>query len=97
MRTYAPTLALSGHASSGWVAAKLFERAAANLGPSPTSAQMLGGLWSISNDTLGGLTAPLTFVRDQPAPPRYCFFPMGIEARRWVAYSSQATCEAPGA
>ena len=42
----------------GWVAGKLLERAGANLPDPPTSEAILRGLWSVSNDNLGGLTEP---------------------------------------
>jgi branched-chain amino acid transport system substrate-binding protein len=97
IRRYAPNLELSAHASSGWVAAKLFEKAAANVGPQPTSDQILQGLWAEQNDTLDGLTAPLSFVTNQPAPPRYCYFPMQLSGGQWQALSDAPTCEAPHA
>jgi branched-chain amino acid transport system substrate-binding protein len=92
---YAPGMSLSAHASSGWVAAKLFEKAAARIGPGvqPTSAQILEGLWSVHDDTLGGITAPLSFVRGKPAPLRWCYFPMRIEHAKWIAESASLTCE----
>ena len=95
MQTFAPRLPLSGHASSGWVAAKLFEKAAARVpaGGAPTSASILEGLWSVREDTLGGLTAPLTFVREQSAPPVQCYFSMSVERRTWVAHTTVPHCE----
>lgn len=97
MRKYQPDIELSGHASSGWVAAKLFEKAAAGIGPDdePSAARVLDGLWALRDDTLGGITAPLTFVRDRPAPHRYCYFPMQLREGGWAALSNQSTCQAP--
>jgi branched-chain amino acid transport system substrate-binding protein len=93
MARYAPKLELSAHASSGWTSAKLFERAALGITDTPTSAQILEGLWTIKNDTLGGLTAPLTFVRDKPAPAVYCFFGMEVRAQAWVATATTPDCQ----
>src|SRR5205823_11744271 len=49
----------------GWVCGKVLEKAGANLPEPPTTAAILDGLWSIKNDTLGNMTMPLTFERDQ--------------------------------
>ncbi len=96
MKRYAPDVELSAHASSGWVAAQLFAKAAAGVGTTPTSAQVLQGLWTIKDDTLGGLTSPLTFVRDKPAPARYCYFPMELRKAAWVASGGSAPlCQPP--
>ena len=98
LRTYAPDLELSAHSSSGWVSAVLFERAATSAiaaGVEPTAAAVLEGLWSIRDDTLAGLTAPLTFRRDKPAERRWCYFPMSIRSSRWTAGSTQISCQAP--
>ncbi|HVW33125.1 MAG TPA: ABC transporter substrate-binding protein, partial [Acidimicrobiia bacterium] len=47
---------------TGWTAGKLLERAAAhNLSEPPASESVLKGLWTVKDDTLGGLTYPLTF------------------------------------
>ena len=51
----------------GWVAGKLLERAARSL-QALDSPSLLRGLWSIKNDDLGGLTQPLTFTENEPAP-----------------------------
>ena len=54
---------LSAAAAQGWVSAKLFERAARGAEPL-TSERILEGLWSLSGETLGGITAPRTFARE---------------------------------
>lgn len=98
LEAHAPDLELSAHSSSGWVSALLFEKAVATAIPAdaaPTAAAVLEGLWSIRDDTLGGLTAPLTFVRNEPAPHRWCYFPMVIRGGRWVATSTEMTCKGP--
>ena len=86
MRTYAPNLKYGEGAATGWVAAKLFERAARNLSEPPTSAAILRGLWGIKDDTLGGLTQPLTFVQNQVAPRKEtCAFDITVRDRAWVS------------
>jgi branched-chain amino acid transport system substrate-binding protein len=56
-----------------WAAGELFEAAAkaGNLGANgatPTSAQLLKGLYALHGTTLNGLAPPLTFVKGQPNP-----------------------------
>ena len=72
-------------AALGWVSGKMLEKAGANLPEPPTSDAILAGLWSLKDDTLGGLTEPLTFVKDQPAPQRACWFNLVIENRSWIS------------
>jgi len=84
MDRYAPEVALSGHATSGWTAAKLFEKVGPELGADPTSAQVMAAMWKVKDDNLGGLTSPLTFVKGRPAPARYCYFPMELRKAAWV-------------
>jgi ABC-type branched-subunit amino acid transport system substrate-binding protein len=84
-RRYAPNTVPFGASAVGWVAAKLFERAAAGMPEPPTAAAVLEGLWSIKGDNLGGLTYDLTFTRGQPAPKRACWFPVRIRNHKFVA------------
>lgn len=84
-RRFAPNEELAQASSLGWTAAKLFERAAAKLGDQPTSEQLLEALWSIKGDDLGGLTSPLTFVKDQPAPRAACYYALRISGGKYVA------------
>lgn len=61
------------------------ERAAARLPEPPTSEAILEGLWSMKDDNLGGLTEPLTFIKDKPAVPKACWFDVRIRERKWVS------------
>lgn len=81
---------LSPMAAGGWVAAKLFEQAAhVGFGTGkPSTPALLNALWSMRNETLGGLTGPLTFVKGAgPAsqPAGGCSFPMRITDGKWIA------------
>ena len=67
----------------GWVSAKLLQRAATGLPDPPTPEAILRGLWTLRDETLGGLTHPLTFVQDQNAPKRTCWFNLQIADRAW--------------
>ena len=75
---------LSAAAAQGWVSAKLFERAARGAEPL-TPERILEGLWSLSGETLGGITAPRTFAREQKTPDVRCFFVMKLTGGAWTA------------
>ena len=70
--------------ATGWVSGKLLERAAASLPDPPTSDAILRGLWSIKNDSLGGLTLPLTFNENQSAEPKACWFTIALQNKVWT-------------
>lgn len=96
MATYGQSITPGVAAATGWVAAKLFERAAANLPESPSSADVLRGLWSIKDDTLGGLTKPLTFVEGKPAAQSpACWFTTELKNKVWKSLDGfRMSCKA---
>jgi len=49
-----------------WDAAQLIAAAAKNAGTTLTRASLTSGLYDIKDNTLGGLTQPLTFVKNRP-------------------------------
>jgi branched-chain amino acid transport system substrate-binding protein len=69
----------------GWVAAKLLEKAGANMPEPPTREAILQGLWSIKHDDLGGLTHPLTFIEGQASTPQACWFNIAVQAQSWMS------------
>ncbi|HVW34339.1 MAG TPA: ABC transporter substrate-binding protein, partial [Acidimicrobiia bacterium] len=85
LRSFGGHVTLGPALSSGWTAGKLLERAGARLGEPPTSGDLLAGLWSIDRDTLGGLTIPLTFRKDEPPQRITCWFNMTITDRTWTS------------
>jgi branched-chain amino acid transport system substrate-binding protein len=56
-----------------WTGLELFAAAAQHVGATPTAQDIYTGLYSLKGDTLGGLTAPLTFKKGQPNQDN-CFF-----------------------
>jgi branched-chain amino acid transport system substrate-binding protein len=69
----------------GWVSAKLFEAATRDLPDPPTSQGVLEGLWKIRENDLNGLTAPLTFNRDQkPSKAPFCFWYVRTSGGKFV-------------
>ena len=81
MRAFAPNLPRAAGHPVGWTAGKLLERAGTRFSEPPTSRDILQGLWSIKDDSLGGITQPLTFVEGQPAKPMACWFNMVVERK----------------
>lgn len=72
----------------GWIAAKTFEKAAADVGSKPTSQDVLNGLWSLKHEQLGGLLpgkAAITFTKGRASPNGFCVFPMKIQNGAWTA------------
>lgn len=72
-------------AVTGWVAGKLFERVAAGMPEPPTSEWLLKNLWSLKDEDLGGMTLPLTFVRDQKPTPKVCWFNITLADGAWTS------------
>jgi branched-chain amino acid transport system substrate-binding protein len=93
MAAYAPGVDISGAPMQGWTSAKLFEKAAARIGNPPTSEQVLQGLWSMKDETLGGLAPPRTFTPGQPAPHAVCFWSWVVKDRKFVnAVDNKVRC-----
>ena len=91
-QTYAPDLAGSAAVISVWTSGKLVEAAAAHIGATPTSADIIKGLRSMSGETLGGLAPPLTFTGDLPVK-QSCGYLIRIQSKNWVApKGSQVVC-----
>ena len=78
-KAYAPNDPLTPNASQGWASAIVFQHAAEHIGAHPTSADILAGLWSMRDQTFGGLTPPLTFLQNKPAPDAQCSFAMQVQ------------------
>jgi branched-chain amino acid transport system substrate-binding protein len=92
LRTYAPARLTKSNTfmSWAWVSAKLFEKAAQNVGDKPTSAEILEGLWAMKGETLGGLTsgpAARTFNRGQPTGEIFCVYDTKLVNGKWTAPS----------
>lgn len=75
---YAAGVLPSGSSENGWVAGKLFEKAATGITGKPTSDAVLAGLWNIKGDNLAGFTYPITFTKDQKATQVNCWYTVVI-------------------
>jgi branched-chain amino acid transport system substrate-binding protein len=92
LRTYAPARLTKSNIfmSEAWISAKLFEKAAQNVGAKPTAAEILEGLWAMKGETLGGLTAgpaARTFNRGQPTGETFCVYDTKLVRGKWTAPS----------
>jgi branched-chain amino acid transport system substrate-binding protein len=94
MARYAGKAPLTGSASLGWSAAELLGAAARRLPATPTSADILEGVWALNGDDLGGLTAPLRFKRDAPTVPPVCYWQVVVADNRYQSPDNgQRYCE----
>ena len=83
MQRYGDRIVRGTSSAFGWVSAKLFQRVATGLPEPPTSEAILRGLWTLKDETLGGLTLPLTFLQGQNAPKRTCWFNLQVADGAW--------------
>ena len=58
-----------------WSSLQLFAKANAKLGDTPTATETLKNMFTVKDETLGGLIAPVTFTEGQLAKSRDCFWP----------------------
>lgn len=73
---------------TGWTAGKILETALGHVSPRPArigSSEILRGLWSIRDDTFGGLLPPTTFVENRPSSPGRCWFTTAVVNQGWTA------------
>ena len=87
VQQYAPDLRLSGATTIAWASGQMLAKSLARVGAQAGSQDVLNGLWSIHDETLGGLTPPLTYVRNQPAPPVGCYYLIELRGGRWTSPS----------
>jgi branched-chain amino acid transport system substrate-binding protein len=99
---YAPGVASSQQYnevdSSVWAGAQAFKLAAqrANLTPASTPADVLKGLYTFKDETVDGLTPPLTYVKGKPSFVT-CWFPQEIKSGKFAPLTkgAQPACISP--
>ena len=97
LNTYKPGLTSSAEYNPGatmmWAAGLLFQAAAkaGNLGNNPTPADVLTGLYALKGETLGGLTAPLTFTKGK-ATSLPCWFYFQVKDGKFATLGTTYTC-----
>jgi branched-chain amino acid transport system substrate-binding protein len=62
-----------------WSVLQLFAKAQANLSDAPTGAEAIENMYTIQDETLGGLIAPVSYSPDDPDRSRDCFWPYVLE------------------
>jgi branched-chain amino acid transport system substrate-binding protein len=98
LNTYKPGLLSSADFNPGssmvWAAGLLFAAAAkaGNLGANPTPADVLNGLYALKGETLGGLTAPLTFTKGKPTSLPCWFYYKVANGQFTTPFGSKAAC-----
>ena len=94
LKQHAPGVEPGPNPTAGWVSAKVLELATKNMAGPPSSENILAGLWSIKNNDLGGLTAPLTFTKDQNAPKVFCYWTVQLLRGQYMSPNGgQRTCK----
>jgi branched-chain amino acid transport system substrate-binding protein len=72
--------------SLGWVDGKVLQKAlTGHVSDTPTPQNVFDGLWSIHNDTINGLTPPMTFHKNAPASPINCSYKAVAKDGNWVS------------
>jgi branched-chain amino acid transport system substrate-binding protein len=98
IRKFNPGFVSGGTAAMGWASGALLVAASAGLSAeNPTTQQLLNTLWTFKGQpwtTLGGLTPPLTYGKDQNPRVPYCLFAAISNADNtgWVKGVSKPVC-----
>ena len=72
--------------SAGWVSGKMLQAALAHgVSDTPTTQDVLNGLYAFQSQTLGGLSEPLTYKPGAPAPAARCSYEGVVKNGHWVA------------
>lgn len=83
LRKYVSTKPNS-YSSQGWVAGLLLGKALARVSDTPTSKDVLDGLWRLRGETLGGLVPPLTYTKGKPATDAACVYTVELKGGKWT-------------
>jgi branched-chain amino acid transport system substrate-binding protein len=73
--------------ASVWAAGQVFKLAGerAKLTPSSTPSDVMKGLYTFKEETLEGLTAPLTYEKGKPTKLVSCYFVSEVKNEEWIA------------
>jgi branched-chain amino acid transport system substrate-binding protein len=84
MKTYASSLGDSGISTYGFAAGEMLGLVGRALPDNPTSADFLAALRKVHDETLGGITVPLTYTSGK-AVAKPCVFIWGTAGGTWTA------------
>ena len=96
LRRYVPGGVLSDVGTIIWAGGKLLEKIASRFGAQVTNTDILEGLYSLRQETLGGIIAPTTWVRGPHAETNLCIIPMKIQGGKFVAPNGDTFACQPG-
>jgi branched-chain amino acid transport system substrate-binding protein len=82
--TYAPSVGENGFGALAYAAAEMLGLVGKNLSANPTSAELIAALYRVKNETLGGLTVPLTYAKTGTTAGQ-CVFIWGVANGRFTA------------
>jgi branched-chain amino acid transport system substrate-binding protein len=83
-----PAADLGPTAANLWSSLKVMEtalQAGVPHGGTPSTAELLKGLYSLKGETAGGLTPPLTYSPGKPAPQGKCWFEFTLQNQTFAA------------
>jgi branched-chain amino acid transport system substrate-binding protein len=76
-----------------WVSAKALEKAVkGRLSPTPSSQDVLRGLYTMKGDDLGGLTHPLTYAEGVDEEPLACWSLVIVSSGKWTSPRPDVRC-----
>lgn len=84
LAAYAPGQKPKDSSFMGWAAGELFQAAVNHASDPTTSAGILEGLWALNGETLGDITYPIKYVREQNAPRTLCWFTVRGSGGKWA-------------
>jgi branched-chain amino acid transport system substrate-binding protein len=87
----------NAYVQDAWTGLEMFKAAAeaAKIGPSSTSADLLNGLYTLHDETLGGLIGPVTFSKSAKAQAENCYFVSLLQNGQWTdPLGTKAQCVA---
>jgi branched-chain amino acid transport system substrate-binding protein len=92
-----PGVPLSTQHAEAWATGKMLEVMARRFQAEPTSNDFLEAVYSLRNETVGGLFPPLTFARDTGhEATNQCVIPVKIEGGKFLPASNDRWVCAPG-
>jgi branched-chain amino acid transport system substrate-binding protein len=99
MARYAPALTPDADSITAWAAGRLLEAVVHGLGAKArtaapvTTADLFAGLATIHDETLDGLTPPMTFTAGQKSAPQIgCVYFELLSDKGWTALNSKPQC-----
>jgi ABC-type branched-subunit amino acid transport system substrate-binding protein len=82
---FAPGQIVTGGYAYGWLVGEFFAQTAKNLPDNPTYDDLADGVYSIRNNTMKGMTYPITITRGKVVDRQLCFGTTIIRGGKFVA------------